>query len=76
MVSFGTPLTRMRWATRPWSVAFVGLVTTETLNSGIRLHFVAFLIVCTGLGLGFHPHPHLLPSREKGPDRFRGNDGG
>ena len=27
-------------------------------------------------GLGFHPHPNLLPSREKGPDRLRGNDGG
>ena len=24
---------------------------------------------------GFHPHPNLLPSREKGPDRLRGNDG-
>ena len=27
------------------------------------------------LGLGFHPHPILLPSREKGPDRLHGNDG-
>ena len=25
---------------------------------------------------GFHPHPNLLPSREKGPDRLRGNEGG
>ena len=27
------------------------------------------------LGPGFHPHPNLLPSREKGPDRLHGNDG-
>ena len=26
------------------------------------------------LCLGFHPHPNLLPSREKGPDRLHGND--
>ena len=29
-----------------------------------------------GMRLGLHPHPSLLPSREKGPDRLRGNDGG
>ena len=27
------------------------------------------------LGPGFHPHPSLLPSREKGSDRLRGNEG-
>ena len=33
----------------------------------------------TGQGAGgyaSHPHPNLLPSREKGPDRLRGNAGG
>ena len=28
------------------------------------------------LGPRFHPHPSLLPSREKGSDRLHGNDGG
>ena len=27
------------------------------------------------LGPGFHPHPNLLPSREKGSGRLHGNDG-
>ena len=40
-------------------------------------HFVPFRSVShRRLGLGFHPHPSLLPSREKGSDRLHGNDGG
>ena len=45
----------------------------------ISLHFVAFLVVVglgfTPLGVNPHPHPRLLPSREKGFARIRGNDG-
>ena len=37
-------------------------------------HLVSFrLIPLVDRGWGFHPHPSLLPSREKGSDRLRGN---
>ena len=53
-----------------------GLITSgqerQTLNSVafgcISLHFLS-----STRGRG-HPHPSLLPSKEKGPDRLRGND--
>ena len=57
----------------------------------ISAHFLLFPLIPLvdagggrlGLRLGLHPHPHLLPSREKGSrggtgmrgSRFRGNDG-
>ena len=44
----------------------------------IQLHLIAFGCIpigYAGSGLGFHPHPILLPPREKGSDRLRGKDG-
>ena len=53
------------------------LASSGVARSGELLnlfHFVPFRSVShRRLGLGFHPHPSLLPSREKGSDRLRGN---
>ena len=74
VASFGTPLTRTRWASWPW------LASLRVARSGETFNSVAFgcisLLSCRLRGPGFHPHPSLLPSREKGSDRLHGNDGG
>ena len=78
VASFGTPLTRTRWASWPW--LWPWLASLRVARSGETFNSVAFgcisLLSCRLRGPGFHPHPSLLPSREKGSDRLHGNDGG
>ena len=75
---FGTPLAhrslvplasmRPRWPR---------LASSGAARSGETFKTVSFGLIPSHsslrLGLGFHPHPSLLPSREKGSDRLREN---
>ena len=79
VVSFGTPLTRMRWATRPW--LWPWWASSRVARSGETLNSVAFgcislhsLSSARGLAWGFTLILTFSPQGRRDLTAFHGND--
>ena len=78
-VSFGTPPTRTRWASRPWWWPWLALVTDPGVGLGVARSGETFNSVAFGCISSHFPSPEpssfAFSQRARGPDRLRGNDG-
>ena len=74
-VSFGTPSTRTRWASRPWWWPWLALVTDPGVGLGVGRSGETFNSVAFGCISSHFPNPLLTLQRARGSDRLRGNDG-